>query len=174
MRSNRFIKWENGIPKPADFDIMTKSQFESLPMVFQSTPYQPETDPDTGQILAAEYVYRNADGTWMTNAEVAQARRSLRAARGDLEALRNIEDRVLGKPKQSAEIVSVHGTLSEWIEASMKNEAQWRDEGTITDVTVLGPVTLLESDEENVEHGETLNLIAKQTAATVEPDMGWL
>lgn len=171
MRDNKFIKWVDGRPEPAGPDnvLMTKQQYEALTPAVLSAPYEPMYDNE-GHMMPGERNYQRPDGSWMTVGEVIQVRRALAAAHGDKDARKEIEDRWLGKPKQSVENINVTGTIEEWIEAAMRNEKQYVVDGDISEVTILGIETNLNDPPDTADGTAATTISVPQT----EPDMSWL
>jgi hypothetical protein len=156
MKSNRYVNWSSdGTPVPAQCDAYTNRQANALIGVALATPYKPRMIPktchfrnDTGkwqdeyirdehgnQIYVVdpdELEFQNPDGTWMSCGEVMNIRRARMAAQGDMEAIKQVEDRLLGKPKQQIESLTVSMSLEQFIDSIAQAEAPSTPAITVT------------------------------------------
>ena len=110
-RTNKFIRWENGVPVPCYGQSLQANNFKDLSLLAFSLPYEGEIDKETGErIIDPEFV-------GMTNAEVMYVKLGQYAAQGDLDAATFLLDRIIGKPKQQTENLSVKMGYQEFLEA---------------------------------------------------------
>ncbi len=109
------IKWVNGVPEPFVKSINPTS-IKTLATTALSMPYQGEYSSELDTFIMEP----RFEG--MTNAEVMWIRTAEKAAAGDLAATNLILDRVLGKPKQSVESMSMTMTYPEFLEHLAKQE----------------------------------------------------
>lgn len=109
------IQWVNGMPEPVVKHI-TPSSVKQLASTALSMPYQGEYNAEL-DIFVVEPRFSG-----MTNAEVMWIKIAEKAATGDLSAVNIILDRVLGKPKQSVESMSMSMTYPEFLEHLAKQE----------------------------------------------------
>ena len=103
------IQWVNGVPEPIVKHI-TPTSVKALATTALSMPYQGEYNAELDMYII-EPRFAN-----MTNAEVMWIRTAEKAAAGDLAATNLILDRILGKPKQSVESMSMSMTYPEFLE----------------------------------------------------------
>lgn len=108
------ITWEHGEPVVIYKEMLTKEVIADLPVAVLSLPYQ-RTDKE---ITLGEDV----EFEGKSNAEVMHIRLARRAAAGSMEAIKMLQDRILGKPKQSIESHSVSETYTQFLERKAKEE----------------------------------------------------
>lgn len=116
--NRRVIVWDkDGTPVPSASPMMAKTQIQEAARAALSLPYQ--CAPDGTE----------AEFEGMSNVEVALVKASRAAAHGDLDALHDLLDRVLGKPKQQSEIKSVRLTYEDLLSemARLEPERQGQD-----------------------------------------------
>jgi hypothetical protein len=114
----RYITWdENGMPKPAFREIFAKEQIDILNRAALSADFEPRQDTETEQ-------YDEERFRGMTNAEVGAIKLAENYARGDIESAKYLLDRVLGKPKQQVEQLSVNASYAEFLEELARQQNQ--------------------------------------------------
>ena len=109
------IQWVNGVPEPIVKHI-TPTSVKTLATTALSMPYQGEYNEELDMYIVEPRF------AGMTNAEVMWIRTAEKAASGDLAATNLILDRVLGKPKQSVESMSMSMSYPEFLEFLAKKE----------------------------------------------------
>jgi len=136
----RLIIWnKDGTPVPATVPVLAKSQIEDLALAVISLPYE---DP-----LGLEPEFEG-----MTIAEVMFIRRARKAARGDPHATDALIDRILGRPKQSAEVKTMRVSYEDYLK---EQAAKLKDAKVIPMVPANGggssdvkmPAVYVEEDE---------------------------
>lgn len=117
-----------------------------------ATPYDPQKGPD-GEILESEFRFQNPDGSWMMKWEVAKLRQMERASHGDLDALKQIEERELGKPAQQVNTLAITTTLESLLELVEKNEQSYHPPSlpsyVIVDETIIHGEAISDDDDED-------------------------
>jgi len=103
-----FITWEDGIPKVELRQMITKEVLVDLPVAALSLPYE-RSEKDV-------FLEKDSEFEGMTNAEVMNVRLARNAAKGDMDAIKTLQDRVLGKPKQQIESRSITETYTQYLE----------------------------------------------------------
>ena len=141
MPGGKLVKWENGVPVPVYTEPVTPQSVTKLIRHEYATEYEPLLDPE-GNPLFGEDRYIG-----LTKAEAAAVRFTNASARGDMDATKFIYDRILGKPKQQVETISMTLTLEEFL----ANEQKFASEEYVT--TELP--TVLETEWEDVEAEDT-------------------
>lgn len=106
----KFIKWVDGMPVPVCRQIINKTSIKKLAESVLSIPY----------IL--DIADEDLEG--LPVAEVMLIRLAQRAAGGDVEALNILLDRVIGKPKQYSESVTMKVSYQEFLEQIAKKEQE--------------------------------------------------
>lgn len=111
-RSSRLTKWvkdDQGRlrPVPTHEPAYNVEDMKALQIASGSNKYKLQKDHE-GYIPDEEREYQD-----MTCYEVAQDRRAQQMARGDLVALNQYEDRVMGKPKQEVQQTTISLSFSE-------------------------------------------------------------
>jgi hypothetical protein len=115
----QIFEWSgDGLPTPRGSKSMVKEQAQQLYHAALGLPYKGEWDPD----LQTWTVDPELQG--LTNGEVIILRQVRNAAAGDAKASENVMDRVLGKPKQAVESVSMNYSFSEYMAMIAEEEAQ--------------------------------------------------
>ena len=89
------------MPTPATVPLLAKSQIAGLVPVAASLRY---TGPESGPGEKFE---------GMSNIEVATIRQAEAAADGNFDELKDIRDRILGRPKQSVERLNINVTYED-------------------------------------------------------------
>lgn len=111
-----YIVWENGIPIKKHKLVVAKEDIQEMKMHAASQIYRGDWDP-VNEAFIPDPRYEG-----LTKIEVAQHKLMDRAASGDIQALGQIEDRILGKPKQQVESLQVNATLESFLENVAKKE----------------------------------------------------
>lgn len=109
-RNGKYIVWKDGVPCPEYAEPYTRDQVAALQSVALALPYEPLRDPATGDFLPGEERF-----VGMSNGEVGAIRFVEAHAHGSLDATKYIYDRVLGKPKQQVESLSVSMTYRDFL-----------------------------------------------------------
>ncbi len=105
----RVLKWEDGIPRPTLVPLIPKKQQAEIAYAAASAPYMGRYDTEKDIWLVEERFQG------MTQVEVMWCRIAQDAADGDKQAAQILLDRTQGKPKQSAEIVSVSVSYTDFL-----------------------------------------------------------
>ncbi len=109
------IVWVNGVPRPANREIISRESIGDLPQVTLSLPYvRPPADIIDG-------IDEEFDG--MTNAEVMMIRLTRQAVSGSQDAVKILLDRVLGKPKQFIDTKSLSMNYQDYLEELARRES---------------------------------------------------
>lgn len=119
-----FLIWDDeGKPSMGFKEMITKEVLEELPVAALSLPYK-RSDKE---------IFLNEDPEFegKTNAEVMNIRLARKAAQGCMTAIKAIQDRVLGKPKQQIESRSITETYTQYLERIGKE-----DEDTLREAQV--------------------------------------
>lgn len=95
-KSGRYTEWINGVPVPRYAPVFSKTTYETLRASALSNEYELKINPLTDRPYPDEEKFKG-----MTCAEVIAAREAQASAEGSIENLRLLEDRVLGKAKQT-------------------------------------------------------------------------
>lgn len=112
------IKWVNGIPVPYTEWVVDKTKIDSVFLTALSLPYTGREDPITGQThIEPRFV-------GLTNIEVAAIRQAERSAEGELESLKFLTDRVLGKAKQQIDTTNVNISLNDFLSSMSEQVAE--------------------------------------------------
>lgn len=141
------IKWVNGEPVPVNAPPLTKSQIAAIIPAAAAMPYQPtvkRNDWDEEEAEEHEKRFQREDGTWLSKYEVAQHRRMDLMAKGDTQVLKEVEDRILGKPMQQVQSFAVTATFESLMLAMAENEKGYKPP-ELPDYMVEIPIS--ESDE---------------------------
>ncbi|MDP7429978.1 MAG: hypothetical protein QGG97_00350 [Flavobacteriales bacterium] len=88
--------------------MITKEVLVDLPVAALSLPYE-RSEKDV-------FLEKDSEFEGMTNAEVMNVRLARNAAKGDMDAIKTLQDRVLGKPKQQIESRSITETYTQYLE----------------------------------------------------------
>lgn len=126
----KLIKWVDGVPLPVDSEIhiTDKEVVKKVLQAAASLPYEgeggfPGLDPEL---------------FGHTKLEVAMIRLMRQAAGGDLEAIKIILDRLMGKPEQLSKSLEVKGTYKDFLEVLSKKEKGEDESPTVIDTSALG------------------------------------
>ena len=127
--NRRVITWTpEGMPVPTSVPALTRQGVEELAITAMSLPFEP---PDVPEYLpegskereVAQYERdKEMEFVGMTNAEVIAVKMARMAASGDKEAIRELWDRTLGRPKQSVESKSVRMTYEDVLKEMARRE----------------------------------------------------
>src|SRR5579859_251629 len=112
LQRSSAVVMRNNIPVPIQTPLADNKTITETLRQQWSKPFVPRHDPDTGEILPEDlpFVGKSAG-------DAQAARVNDMAAYGDMQALQFVWDRLLGKPKQQVESVSVSMTVREYLDA---------------------------------------------------------
>lgn len=114
----RVLAWKDGLPFPSEAKLITKPAIEQGIRAAMSTPYRGYWDKDQGcYVMEADFI-------GMSNYEVMVVRLAGAAANGDLDAIKEVMNRTIGKPKQAIETVSMSMTYQDFLEQKAKEMEQ--------------------------------------------------
>ena len=111
---NSHVSWKDGMPTVVYKEMLTKDVVAELPIAAMSMPYE-RTEEEI-------FLNKDPDFEGKSNAEVMNIRLARRAAAGDTEAIKMINDRVLGKPKQQIESTKLTMTYADYLEQITQEE----------------------------------------------------
>lgn len=120
--SERYIEFEDGMPVLKYRNVIRKEALNELTRHALSQPYEGEWDP-----VAQEYV-KDPRFEGMTKAEVMEHRLIDKAAAGNVEAIREIKDRLMGKPKQQVESKNLNISYEDFLAELARTEDQSNDD----------------------------------------------
>ncbi len=112
----RAIKWVDGKPTLEMIPILTKDSLKKLPELALSLPYE-RTPLEKELDHHPEY-----DG--MSKGEVMFHKLASQAAEGDLPAIKEMLDRILGKPKQEVESKRLSLTYTDYLDELRRQEEE--------------------------------------------------
>lgn len=112
------FEWVEGMPKPRRKRAMGKEQIQNLHNAAAALPYRGVWNPLT-QRFEMEVDYAG-----LTQAEVAILKQWEKAASGDTKAYEKLMDRMLGKPKQAVETVSMKLSYQEVLDLMAERDAE--------------------------------------------------
>ena len=115
----RYVKWVDGMPEVAYRNVIKKEALPELKRHALSQMYEGEWD-SVNQCYEIDPRY-----VGMTKAEVIEHKKVDLACAGDLQAMKEIDDRLLGKPKQQVESKNLNVSYEDWL-----NEIARQEEGT--------------------------------------------
>ena len=130
MNCESVIVWEDGIPCVKLVEMLEKDNITDLPIAALSLPYV-RSDKDI-------FLERDLEFEGKSNAEVMNIRLARKAANGNIQAIKTITERVLGKPKQQIEKHTVSETYLEWMERKSEEEEELIKELDHEEVIVEG------------------------------------
>jgi len=119
------IVWEEGVPRVKLQTMVTKEVLTDLPVAALSLPYK-RSDKDI-------FLERELEFEGKTNAEVMNIRLARKAAAGNTDAVKTIQDRILGKPRQQVESHSITETYSQWLDRTAVEQKEVIKEAEIND-----------------------------------------
>lgn len=129
--NRRVITWtKEGLPVPTSVPALTRQGVEELAITAMSLPYAVPDVPDhlpegSREREIAQYEHdKEMEFLGMTNAEVIAVKMARMAASGDKEAIRELWDRTLGRPKQSVESKTVRMTYEDVLKEMARREGQ--------------------------------------------------
>lgn len=137
----RVIVWgEDGLPRPEYREAISKDGLNALIPAAVSCEYEPleEMIYDAQGKPTGEYQLIRGEERFigMTKAEVAAHRYATAAAQGDMEAIKFIHDRVLGKPKQQTENLNLDLSMQDYLKIFREEDrAIEAAKTTIVDIT---------------------------------------
>lgn len=105
-----YIVWVDGLPVKKIRTVLAKDDVQELRTNAAAQPYFGDWDP-----VNQEYI-PDPRYEGMSKIEVAIHKQMDQAARGDINALEKIEDRMFGKPKVQVESLQISATLEEFLE----------------------------------------------------------
>lgn len=111
-----YIVWENGVPVQKHKVVITKQDIQSMKYHAAVQMYHGEWDP-VNECYIPDKRYEG-----LSKIEVAQHRLMDKAASGDTAALFQIENRMLGMPKQQVESLNINATLEGFLEKVAQGE----------------------------------------------------
>lgn len=116
---NLIFEWEDGAPKPRGSKSMKKEQLQDLYHASLGIMYQGDWDPMT-QTYVIDPLYAGMTyGQMMVFKQVRKAAES-----GEANLIEKVMDRVLGKPKQAMETVTMSLSYEEFMLRSAQEEQQ--------------------------------------------------
>lgn len=105
-----YIVWENGLPVKKHKLVIAKEDIHEMKIHAATQMYQGEWDP-INECYIPDKRYEG-----LSKIEVAQHKLMDKAAAGDTQALQQIENRILGMPKQQVESLNITATLESFLE----------------------------------------------------------
>lgn len=114
------IIFRNGVPVPVYFEPHTKETVSELIMQSVGMAYKPhrfDIDPETGEQVSLDSEFEG-----MTYIEVITEQLMRNAAYGSQKAIEYVMDRIMGKPKQAVESVSMQMDYQQWLDFLSKEE----------------------------------------------------
>lgn len=117
--NSRIVTWEDGVPVVRTLPVLTRAQVSEIAMAAASMPYE-----EPGDRLALELGLPVSQYFGRPCVEVMLIKRAQAAAlTGDKDEVEQVLDRILGKPKTSAENVSVSKSYEQYLEEIDHKEA---------------------------------------------------
>lgn len=122
----RRLVFENGMPVLTHEFVVNKNSLPEIRLHAISQPYEGEKriDKETGET----YVYFDPRYEGMTKAEVMEHKLADLAASGDLDAIKEIHDRLNGKPKQQVESKNLNLSYEDYLEEIARQEGLTNDD----------------------------------------------
>lgn len=111
-----YIVWENGVPVKKHKLVIAKEDIQEMKIHAATQIYQGDWDP-VNQCYIPDPRYEG-----LSKIEVAQHKLMDKAASGDTQALQQIENRILGMPKQQVESLNISTTLESFLEKIARDE----------------------------------------------------
>lgn len=112
----RYIDWEDGMPVLKYRNLVKKEAANSLKLHALSQPYEGEWDA----LFQCYLVDPRFEG--MTKAEVIEHKMVDKAASGNIEAAKEIQDRLCGKAKQQVESKNLNMSYENFLEEIARQE----------------------------------------------------
>ncbi len=133
--NTRIMRWEGGQPVVRDVPMLTKTQIQEIGAAALALPYS-----EPGDALAIELGLQPSEFYGRPLYEVMKIKQAREAARtGDTAIIESIEDRVVGKPKQSVESHSIKETYEEYLARISREDALPVRALPIQDAEVVAP-----------------------------------
>lgn len=120
--SERYVDWEDGMPVVRYKNVVRKEAINELTRHALSQPYEGEWDP----VEKCFVIDPRFEG--MTKAEVIEHRLVDKAAAGNVEAIKEIKDRLMGKPKQQVESKNLNISYEDYLTELARSEGMLDDE----------------------------------------------
>lgn len=120
------VRDELGNPQPVYGEVKTRANVENSLLSMVSLPYEGVHDPETG-----EYINYDKRFEGMTLLDKASYELAIKAAAGDTKATEMIFDRILGKPKQQVESLSMTMSYEQYLN-NLEDEPEAVDTIAIT------------------------------------------
>lgn len=111
-----YISWENGLPVKKHKVVISNADISEMKYHAAAQVYQGEWDP-VNECYIPDPRYNG-----MSKIEVAQHKLMDLAASGDTNALTQVENRLIGLPKQTVESLSIKGSLEDFLSNVLQNE----------------------------------------------------
>lgn len=122
--AERYIDWEDGMPILKYRNVVKKEAIEELTRHAMSQQYEGDWDPRL-QCYIEDPRFKG-----MTKAEVMRHKLIDKAAKGDIEAIKLIDERLLGKPKQSVESKNLNIGYEDYLMELARQEGLIPDDGS--------------------------------------------
>ena len=113
------IDWGSGEPIVVYREMLTKEVISDLSIAALSLPYR-RTDKEI--VLG-----QNIEFEGKSNAEVMHILLARKAASGSIEAIKMLQDRILGKPMQQIKSLKITETYTEYLERITKEEDEFQE-----------------------------------------------
>lgn len=113
---------KDGLPVPASAPMLSEAQLGAMPLTAASLPY--ETKPREHLTIKEKEEYLKSEKQYegLSNGEVMVIKMAKEAADGNTRTTEIVLDRVLGKPKQTSEIKTMHFTYEDFLKEKAKKE----------------------------------------------------
>lgn len=111
-----YISWENGVPKRKYKVVVSKEDILEAKKYAAIQPYQGDWDPINERYIP------DPRYSGLSKIEVAQHKLMDAAAAGDLNALAQVENRLVGMPTQSINSFSIKGSLEDFLKTVVDKE----------------------------------------------------
>lgn len=122
--AERYIDWEDGMPVLKYRNVVKKEAMNELTRHAMSQPYEGEWDP-----ILQDYI-KDPRFDGMTKAEVIEHKLIDKAAAGNIEAIKEIKDRLLGKAKQQVESKNLNIGYEDYLAGLARQEGILKDDGS--------------------------------------------
>lgn len=114
--SERYVDWEDGMPVLKYRNVVRKEAINELTRHALSQPYEGEWNPEQ------QCYIKDPRFEGMTKAEVIEHRLVDKAAAGSVEAIKEIKDRLMGKPKQQVESKNLNISYEDYLAELARSE----------------------------------------------------
>ncbi len=121
-----FVVWKDGEPEVKFREMLTKNVAAELPLAAVSSPYK-RTEKEIFLGIDSEFEGKS-------NIEVMNIRLARKAAAGDMDAIKLLNDRILGKPKQQIESTRVSMTYQDYLDQITEEENAGIVEADVNDL----------------------------------------